>query len=264
MTQTILDKIKAYKLEEIAHAKQFLPPQEIKNRARLARPVRFFEQALRSASKSHFGLIAEIKQASPSKGLIRKNFDPEALAEAYAAGGATCLSVLTDRHSFMGSFDDIVAAGMACDLPILRKDFIFDPYQVIEARALSADCILIILAAVSDMQAGELAEVAIEWNMDVLVEVHNRRELDRALTLPITMIGINNRDLKTFITTLDITRELAPHIPSDYVVVAESGIEAYADLVNLSEFGVRNFLVGESLMRQADVAAATTSLIGNL
>ncbi|MCY4153308.1 MAG: indole-3-glycerol phosphate synthase TrpC [Aestuariivita sp.] len=263
MAQTILDKIKTYKFEEIAEQKKLVSPQEIQFRARHARPIRPFEQALWSASKSHFGLIAEIKQASPSKGLIRKNFDPTALAKAYAAGGATCLSVLTDRPSFGGSFDDMVDASLACNLPVLRKDFIFDPYQVIESRALSADCILIILAAVSDMQASELIELAIEWNMDVLVEVHDHWELDRALTLPITMIGINNRDLKTFATTLDITGELAPHIPSDYVVVAESGIKTYADLANLSEFGVRNFLVGESLMRQADVAAATASLLDN-
>ncbi|MDD9715358.1 indole-3-glycerol phosphate synthase TrpC [Dinoroseobacter sp. PD6] len=263
MTDTILDRIKAYKLEEVAARKAARPLTEVEAAARQASPVRPFAGALRAAAQNGYALIAEVKKASPSKGLIRADFDPPAIARAYAAGGATCLSVLTDAPSFQGHEDYLVAARAACALPVLRKDFMYDPYQVPEARAMGADCILIIMASVSDAQAIELEDAATSWGMDALIEVHDGDELDRALRLKSPLMGINNRNLKTFHTTLDTTRTLAPRIPGDRMIVAESGLSGPAELADLAGYGARTFLIGESLMRQADVAEATRALLAN-
>ncbi len=259
----ILDKITAYKLKEIAEAAARRPFEAVEAAARAAPPVRPFAAALEARIKAkRFALIAEIKKASPSKGLIRADFDPVKLAEAYAAGGATCLSVLTDGPSFQGAPEHLTEARASAQLPVLRKDFMLSRYQVPEARALGADCILIILAAVDDVMAGTLCAYAKVWGMDAIAEVHDESELDRALKLDCRLIGINNRDLKTFATTLETTERLASHVPRDRIVIAESGIASNADLERLAKAGVRAFLVGESLMRQADVIAATRALLG--
>ncbi len=262
-TPTILEKIRAYKLEEIADAKANISLEALTEEAEEATSVRNFEEALISAAKTGYGLIAEIKKASPSKGLIRADFDPETLAKAYADGGATCLSVLTDTPSFQGAPEYLKQARAACKLPVLRKDFMYDPYQVIEARAWGADCILIIMASVSDMQAKELENTAHEWGMGALIEVHSREELDRAAELDSRLIGINNRDLHSFQTTLDTTRRLAKYVPEDGILISESGITCPDDLADLARFGARCFLIGETLMRQKDVTTATQNLLAN-
>ena len=262
MTIDVLDRIKSYKLEEIAEAKRARPLATLEAEARGTPAPRSFEAALRAPiAAGGYGLIAEIKKASPSKGLIRADFDPPALARAYRDGGTACLSVLTDAPSFQGSPDYLRAVRGAVDLPILRKDFLYDPYQVVEARAWGADCILIIMASVSDAQAAELEAAAETWGLAVLVEVHNGDELDRAHRLRAPLLGINNRNLRTFETDLETTRTLAARAAPERLVVSESGLFAPADLADMAAHGVQAFLIGESLMRQSDVATATRTLL---
>jgi indole-3-glycerol phosphate synthase len=260
---TILDRIRAYKLDEIAAAKAKRSQAELEAAAQAAPAPRGFAAELARAAGSGYGLIAEIKKASPSRGLIRDDFDPAALARAYQAGGATCLSVLTDGPSFQGAPEHLTAAHAATTLPCLRKDFLFDPWQVLEARAWHADCILIIMAAVSDAQAVELEEAALALRMDTLVEVHTRAELERTETLKTRLIGINNRDLHSFAVDLGVTRDLARRVREDRLVVSESGLGGPDDLAGLAAFGVRCFLIGESLMREADVEVATRRMLAS-
>ena len=259
----VLARICADKRGHIQASKAQTPPDKMKGLAGQAPPVRGFIDALaaRVAAGGH-GLIAELKKASPSKGLIREYFAPASLARAYQSGGAACLSVLTDGPYFQGKNDYLTAARMATDLPVLRKDFMLDPYQIVEARAIEADCVLLIMAALDDDQADDLAKLAMVLGMDVLVEVHDEAELTRALALGTAMIGINNRNLKTLVTDIETTRRLAPLVPEDRLVVGESGLSSPADLASMKAAGVSTFLIGEALMSQPDVQAATAAILG--
>ena len=258
-----LEQICATKREEVAARKRMRSLADLDASAREQTAPRGFRSALERAERSGFGLIAEIKKASPSKGLIREDFHPAAHARAYAAGGAACLSVLTDAPYFQGHEDYLIEARSACELPVLRKDFMVDPWQVAEARSLGADAILIIVAALDDGAMVEIEQAAVEYGMDVLVEVHDHAEMERAALLQSRLIGVNNRDLRTFSTDLATTEALAPLAPEGSLLVGESGISRFEDCQRLSHAGVNSFLVGESLMRQCDVEAATRMLLGN-
>jgi indole-3-glycerol phosphate synthase len=258
----VLDEICAARRADVALRKAALPLDELREHLPDA-PARGFERALRaSLARGGLALIAEIKKASPSQGLIRPDFDPPALARAYAEGGAACLSVLTEESHFQGAVEHLRAARAAAPLPCLRKDFILEPYQVVEARVIGADCVLLIMAALEDGAARELCDLAGALGLDVLLEVHDAAELERALRLDAALIGINNRDLKTLRVDLRTTEQLAPLIPDDRLLVAESGFARHADLIRMAAVGARCFLVGEALMRQADLAGATRALLG--
>ena len=257
----ILKKIKAYKIEEVKTTKLTTSIYSLEQKAKRNPLPLGFENRLRVKQITSYGIIAEIKKASPSKGIIRYDFNVGQIANAYESGGAACLSVLTDFKSFKGENQFIAEARKSSSIPILRKDFLYDPYQVLETRALGADCILIIMAMVSDQQAEELEDCAISWGMDVLVEVHDEKELERALNLKSKLIGVNNRNLKTFNIRLETTEELAVKIPKNYLIVSESGLLNKGDLQKMAKENVRSFLIGESLMRQNNINAAIKALL---
>jgi indole-3-glycerol phosphate synthase len=259
----ILECICADKRVIVDESKVRRPLSVLLSDAKRATPPRGFARALKTASETGYGLISEIKRASPSKGLIREDFDPASLAQAYQNGGATCLSVLTETPNFQGVDDHLIEARSVVDLPVLRKDFMIDPYQIVESRALGADCILLIMAALSDYQANEMETIAREHGMDVLIEVHDEAELERALRLSSPLIGVNNRNLKTLETSLDTTHRLAPLVPDDRMLVCESGLYTPQDLAEMAGIGARCFLIGESLMHQEDVAQAVQNLLSD-
>lgn len=259
----ILAEINEHKWTEIAALKQRYGLGDLSELAAEAGAPRGFEKRLAAASIKGYGLIAELKKASPSRGLIRADFDPPALAEAYASGGASCLSVLTDQRWFQGDAAYLSQARAACNLPVLRKDFMLDPYQVFEARAMGADCILLIMASLSTMHAAELEAAAFELGMDVLIETHDERELERALELKSKLLGINNRNLKTMEISLDVGAAMLPFVPADRIAVVESGLFTADDLATMAEAGARCFLIGEALMRAEDVANATKTILSN-
>lgn len=259
----VLAEINAHKRVEIAALQKRISKSELEARAKEASAPRGFAKALEAASAKGYGLIAELKKASPSKGLIRPDFEPVSLAQAYEAGGATCLSILTDQTYFQGHNDYLVNARAAVSLPVLRKDFMIDPIQITEARALGADCILLIMASLSDNQALELEAAAHEWGMDVLIEVHDASELDRAAALSSPLMGINNRNLKTMEISLDVGADMLPRLPKDRIAIAESGLFKPEDLAFMAGHGARCFLIGESLMRQDDVTQATKTILKN-
>ena len=262
MTATVLERICAEKRKQVVEQKARRNIQELLKRANDQAPPRGFAATLAaSAEKAGHGLIAEIKKASPSAGLIRPNFEPAQLARQYQRGGASCLSVLTDQKFFQGSEADLGAARSACDLPVLRKDFMVDPYQIVEARALGADCVLLIVAALTDDELHAMEDIAAGYQMDVLVEVHDEAELERGLRLKSKLIGINNRNLKIMKTDLAITERLAPKVPADCLIVSESGIESPVDMKRMAAAGSKAFLIGESLLRRPDVELATRVLL---
>lgn len=261
-SRDILGEICAKKRAHLARRRSIIPLEMLQEALHLRNPPRGFARHLQDAQeKGKVGLIAEVKKASPSKGLIRADFEPVRLSQAYQTGGATCLSVLTDRPYFQGRDEYLTQIHNAVCLPVLRKDFILDPYQVVESRALGADCILLIMACLDDAAAHNLENLAHEYGMDVLIEVHDQAELKRALKMSSPLIGINNRDLKTMIVSLEVTEMLAPQVDEGRLVISESGIHDPADLARMAEVGVHCFLVGESLMRQKDVTAATRALL---
>ncbi len=263
MARDVLAEICEHKRGEIRTRKAERPWSDLDDAVRQAAPPRGFATALARAARTGYGLIAEIKKASPSKGLIRADFDPPSLAAAYARGGATCLSVLTDERYFQGADAYLVAARGAVDLPVLRKDFMLDPWQIAEARAMGADCILLIMAALDDGLARDLEQTAVDLGMDVLIEVHDGEELERALALSSPLIGVNNRNLKTMTTDLATTELLAERVPAGRTLISESGLFEPGDLARMARIGARCFLIGESLMRQQDVEAATRALLSD-